>query len=134
MCVGASTPATVQTQGIVPLLIAAKGHGCRQMCLMDKRGFPRTKPKGAKKAKGFQTGDMVRAVVTKGTKIGTYIGRVAIRSTGSFNIITTQKTVQGISHRFCAALHRCDGYSYQKGVRGFLPTAETGGVHSRKCR
>ncbi|MEO7021053.1 MAG: RNA-guided endonuclease IscB [Ktedonobacteraceae bacterium] len=114
-CVGASTPPTLQTQGITPLRITACGHGCRQMCLMSDRGFPRTKPKGAKKAEGFQTGDMVRAVVTKGTKCGIYIGRVAIRTTGSFNITTTAKTVQGISHRFCTALHRCDGYGYQKG-------------------
>ena len=33
-------------------------------------GFPCSKPKGAKKVKGFQTGDIVRAVVTSGTKQG----------------------------------------------------------------
>jgi hypothetical protein len=54
-----------------PLLITANGHGSRQMCLMDKRGFPRTGPKQAKRVKGFQTGDIVRAVGTYGTKIGT---------------------------------------------------------------
>ncbi len=118
-CVGASTPSTVQIQGVVPLLITACGHGCRQMCLMDKYGFPRTKPKRVKQVKGFQTGDMVRAIVTKGTKVGTYTGRVAIRSTGSFNVTTTHKTVQGISHRFCTVLHRCDGYGYQKGAAQF---------------
>src|SRR5205809_884291 len=41
-CVGKSTPETIQAKGIVPLLITAKGHGSRQMCRMDKRGFPRT--------------------------------------------------------------------------------------------
>lgn len=120
-CVGASTPETLRIQGVVPLLITAQGHGCRQMCLMGKRGFPRTKPKGAKKVKGFQTGDIVRAVVTKGVNVGTYTGRVAIRSTGSFNVTTKQQTVQGISHRFCMALHRCDGYGYQKGAAQFPP-------------
>ena len=117
-CVGASTPQCLLVQGVVPLFITAQGHGCRQMCLMDKRGFPRTKPKGVKKVKGFQTGDMVRAVVTEGTKIGTYTGRVAIRASGSFNITTTHQT---ISHRFCTALHRCDGYGYQKGAAQFPP-------------
>jgi 5-methylcytosine-specific restriction endonuclease McrA len=115
-CVGASTPATLQVQGIVPLLIKAQGHGKRQMCLMDEHGFPRTKPKGAKVVKGFQTGDIVQAVVTAGTKVGTYVGKVAIRATGSFNITTHQKTIQGISYRFCTSVHRCDGYRYQKGA------------------
>ena len=115
-CVGASTPDALRVQGIVPLLIKAQGHGRRKMCLMDEHGFPRSKPKGAKVVKGFQTGDIVRAIVTKGTKMGTYVGKVAIRVTGSFNITTRQKTVQGISHRFCSSVHRGDGYSYQKGA------------------
>ncbi|MEO6887588.1 MAG: HNH endonuclease, partial [Ktedonobacteraceae bacterium] len=88
------------------------GYGSRQMCLMDRYGFPRTKPKHAKKVNGFQTGDIVRAVVTSGIKVGTYVGKVAIRATGSFNITTARQTVQGISHRFCTILHRCDGYVY----------------------
>jgi hypothetical protein len=120
-CVGASTPETLQLQGVIPLLITASGHGCRQKCLMNERGFPRTKPKGAKKVKGFQTGDMVRAVVRTGTKVGTYTGRVAIRTRGSFNIATTRGTVKDISHRFCTVLHHCDGYSYQKGERAMPP-------------
>ena len=120
-CVGASTPERLRIQGIVPLRITAQGHGCRQMCLMGNLGFPRTGPKGPKKVKGFQTGDMVRAVVTKGSKIGIYTGRVAIRANGSFNITTKHQTVQGISHRFCTLLHRCDGYGYQKGAAQFSP-------------
>ena len=115
-CVGASTPEQLHTAGIVPLLITASGHGSRQMCLMDKQGFPRTGPKQDKRVKGFQTGDMVKAVVTKGVHSGVYVGRVAVRATGSFNITTNQgKTVQGISHRSCTALHTGDGYSYGKG-------------------
>jgi hypothetical protein len=115
-CVGASTPLCLHVEGVVPLLITADGHGNRQMCLMDERGFPRTGPKQAKHVKGFQTGDMVKAVVTAGVKSGTYVGRVAVRATGSFNITTKQGTVQGISHRFCIALHKCDGYSYRQGM------------------
>ncbi len=57
-CVGKSTPETLQMQGIIPLLITAQAHGCRQMCNVDKRGFPRSKPKGAKRVKGLQTGDI----------------------------------------------------------------------------
>jgi hypothetical protein len=38
--------------------------------------------------KGFQTGDMVKAIVPQGKKAGIHTGRVAVRSTGSFNITT----------------------------------------------
>jgi len=112
-CVGKSTPTQLNTHGVVPLLIKAVGQGSRQMCRMDKYGFPRTGPKQAKRVKGFQTGDIVRAVVTSGGKIGTYVGKVAIRATGSFNITTLERTVQGISSRFCTVVHHCDGYTYQ---------------------
>ena len=109
-CVGASTPRHLALTSIAPLRISACGHGRRQMCLMGKRGFPRTGPKVAKRIKGFQTGDVVRAVVTEGTKIGTYSGRVAVRATGSFNITTKQATIEGINHRYCTTVHKCDGY------------------------
>jgi len=121
-CVGASTPEQLQMASVVPLLVTANGHGSRQMCLMDKRGFPRSGPKQAKRVKGFQTGDIVKAVVPSGVKSGTYVGRVAVRATGSFNITTKEgKTIQGISHRYCTALQTCDVYSYQKGEAAFPP-------------
>jgi hypothetical protein len=66
--------------------------------------------------KGFQTGDIVRAVVTSGKKTGTYTGRVAVRTTGSFNISAKQGTIQGISYKYCQAIHRMDGYSYQVAI------------------
>jgi 5-methylcytosine-specific restriction endonuclease McrA len=115
-CVGQSTPEVLHVKGVSPLLITATGHGCRHMCNVNEIGFPCSKPKGAKKVKGFQTGDMVRAVVTSGTKQGIYSGRVLIRATGSFDITTKQGRVQGISHRFCTLIHRLDGYSYAKGA------------------
>jgi 5-methylcytosine-specific restriction endonuclease McrA len=115
-CVGKSTPEQLQLAGVVPLLITATGHGSRQKCNVNEMGFPCSKPKGTKKVKGFQTGDIVRAVVTSGTKQGVYVGRVLVRASGSFDIRTKQGRVQGISHRFCTPVHRCDGYSYLKGA------------------
>ncbi len=111
-CVGKSTPEVLHTKNVQPLLIKACGRGCRQMCLPDKYGFPRTRAKEAKLVKGFQTGDIVKAVVTSGKKVGTYVGRVAVRATGSFNITTAKGTVQGISYKYCKAVHKMDGYSY----------------------
>ena len=111
-CVGASTPDWLYIGKIQPLVITATGHGSRQMCRMDTYGFPRTGAKGAKKVFGFQTGDMVRAVVTNGSKVGTYVGKVAVRTTGSFNITTQKDTIQGISYKHCRIIHHADGYAY----------------------
>ena len=120
-CVGKSTPQELCVKGVTPLLITAMGHGSRQMCRMNKRGFPRTGPKAARRVKGFQTGDIVRAVVLTGKYAGRYTGRVAVRRSGSFDVTTANAKVQGISYRFCSALHCCDGYDYRKGGAAFPP-------------
>ena len=114
-CVGASTPEQLQIKDVCPWLITATGSGCRQMCSMDKHGFPRTGPKQTKRVKGFQTGDLVRARVPKGKYAGIHVGRVLVRATGSFDIRTAHGRVQGISSRHCQPIHRNDGYSYQIG-------------------
>ena len=115
-CVGKSTPEQIRLAGVVPLLITATGHGSRQKCNVNAIGFPCSKPKGTRKVKDFQTGDIVRAVVPSGTKQGVYVGRVLVRTSGSFDIRAKQGRVQGISYRFCTPIHRCDGYSYMKGA------------------
>jgi 5-methylcytosine-specific restriction endonuclease McrA len=95
-----------------PLKIKATGHGSRQMCRTDQFGFPSRYVPILKFVKGFQTGDIVKAVVTLGKKIGTYTGRVAVRSTGSFNISTGKGLIQGVSHKYCQQIHQKDGYNY----------------------
>lgn len=100
------------------LTISAKGRGSRQMCRMNKFGFPRTAPKGSKFVKGFQTGDMVKVVVPSGLKKGgEYLGRVAVRSTGRFDIQTKAKTIEGIGHQYCHIIQRDDGYLYSYSER-----------------
>lgn len=122
-CVGESGAHVYAHPRHAPLLIKATGRGSRQMCKPDQYGFPRTAPKAAKRVHGFQTGDMVRAVVLSGKKIGTYIGRVAVRTSGSFNITTASGTIQGISHRHCALIQHSDGYAYLKGECAIPPPA-----------
>ena len=95
-----------------PLKIKCNGHGTRQMCRTNKYGFPERYVPRFKFIKGFQTGDIVKAVVLSGKKVGEYIGRIATRSTGSFNISTREKLVQGISYKYCKTIHFKDGYSY----------------------
>jgi 5-methylcytosine-specific restriction endonuclease McrA len=96
-----------------PLRIKCTGHGSRQYQNVDKYGFPRGKAKSKDPyVKGFRTGDIVKAVVTSGKKIGAYIGRVAVRSTGSFNLTTKKEKVQEIGYKYFSKLHSMDGYSY----------------------
>jgi hypothetical protein len=125
-CVGKSTPEHIKVLGVQPLLITANGHGRRRMCSVDENGFTYGNPKQAGRKKGFKTGDIVKAIVTEGKHIGVYVGRIAARATGSFNITIKSRTTQGIGHQYCKALHRSDGYSYQRGSAVILvqPEAE----------
>lgn len=93
------------------LSIKAMGRGSYQRTLLDTYGFPRGFRSMTKALFGFQTGDLVRAIVPKGKKIGNYVGRVAVRTSGSFNIQTNSGVVQGISHKLCKLIQRGDGYS-----------------------
>jgi 5-methylcytosine-specific restriction endonuclease McrA len=121
VCVGPSTPQQVDWQQVIPLLIRAKGRQCRRMCNVDELGFPRSRPKGPSKVYGFQTGDMIRARVTKGKKSGSYVGWVAIKTDGYFKITGRHGMVEGIHARYCAPIHRDDGYVYTQG-KAALPS------------
>lgn len=111
-CVGASTPEQLRVLVNKPLQITATGHGTRQMCGTDKYGFPIRHRSNQVKHFGFQTGDIVKAVVTSGKKIGTHSGRVLCRQTGSFDITTATGRVAGINQKYCQFVHRKDGYAY----------------------
>ena len=102
------------------LQISAKGRGSRQMCRMDRYGFPRTSAKASKTVKGFQTGDIVKAIVPFGLKQGEYLGKVAVRSSGYFDIQTKTQVIQGIGYKYCHIVQRSDGYSYDYKERNFL--------------
>ena len=109
-CVGETAQISVLANQ--PLNIKTTGHGSRQMCRTDKFGFPSRYVPRFKFVEGFQTGDIVKAEVMKGKKVGTYSGRVSVRSTGSFNISITSGLIQGISHKYCKQIHQKDGYNY----------------------
>ncbi|TME66263.1 MAG: HNH endonuclease, partial [Chloroflexi bacterium] len=112
--VGQSTPERLHVQGIMPLLITANGHGNRQIAGV-KKGFPIRHRQRQKKHHGFQTGEMVRALVPKGVHAGVHVGRVLVRATGSFDIKTKHERLGGISAKYCRAVHHNDGYSYAEG-------------------
>lgn len=134
-CVGVSGETVCIDPRINALSIKAVGRGRRQMCLMDRYGFPRTKPKAVKRVRGFQTGDMVKAVLSDGKKAGVYVGRVAVRAIGSF-CITGQ--ADGISWKHCRLLHHADGYEYSTlsapGGAGSYPSPRLKAGVSRSIR
>jgi 5-methylcytosine-specific restriction endonuclease McrA len=81
-CVGSVDTLKVLTSK--PLLIAAKGHGTRQMCGTNQYGFPIRHKSRVQIHKGFQTGDIVSATVTAGKKVGSYTGRLLCRDRRQF--------------------------------------------------
>ena len=109
-CVG--TVGALKVCTTQPLLISATGHGSRQRCRTDKFGFPSRYVPTNPFVKGFQTGDIVVAAVPKGKKAGKHTGRVAVRSSGSFNIRTAAGLVQGVNAKYCTTIHKKDGFGY----------------------
>jgi len=97
---------------IPTLSIKANGRGSYKRTRLTKHGFPRGYLMRQKQVRGFQTGDMVRARVPTGLKAGIWVGRVAVRKTGSFNVQTLTGAIQGISHKHCTLIQRSDGYGY----------------------
>ena len=100
------------------LCIDCMGRGSYQRTRLTEAGFPRGYLLRQKRVRGFQTGDMAKAVVSSGKKEGEYGGRVAIRATGRFNIQTATGVVQGISWKCCVILSRADGHAYSTKGRG----------------
>jgi 5-methylcytosine-specific restriction endonuclease McrA len=130
ICVGESGQAVFVNHNHQPLVIKAVGRGNRQMTKPDKYGFPRATRQRKKVYFGFQTGDMAKATVISGKKEGIYVGKVAVRASGRFNITTTTDTIQGINYRFFRTIHKSDGYIYTKGERALLPMPNGRGIRA----
>jgi hypothetical protein len=94
------------------LLITAYGRCAYQRTRLTKDGFPRGFLMRSKSVDGFQTGDQVKAVVPKDKKKETYLARVAVRDSGSFNLQTSKATVEGINHKYCHRIQMGHGYGY----------------------
>lgn len=118
LCVG-NVIAVGRWSHLLVLQIKSTGRGSYQRTRVYANGFPRGKLTREKGIFGFQTGDIVRAVVPHGKKAGTHVGRIAIRASGSFNIETLSGLLQGISHNYFTRLARNDGYQYN--LRTVLP-------------
>ncbi len=96
------------------LVAKATGRGSYSRTRTDAYGFPRLAMPRTKSVHGFNTGDLVRAVVLKGKNTGVHVGRVAVRTSGSFNIQTGHGLVTSISFKYCKVVQRADGWSYSQ--------------------
>ncbi len=111
-CVGVSTPDALHIRTDSVQVIRANGRGTHQRTNVDSSGFPRGYLSRKKQFFGFQSGNLVKAIIPKGKKAGTYVGVVGCRATGSFDIRTKAGCVQGLNHKYFHLLQRADGYQY----------------------
>jgi 5-methylcytosine-specific restriction endonuclease McrA len=108
-CVGELN--TLDNWRIPTLFIKATGRGSYQRTRLDRFGFPRARLTRQKFVHGFQTGDLVKAVIPHGKFRGTHQGRLAVRARGSFVIQTPKGNVE-THYRHCIRLMHNDGYTY----------------------
>jgi 5-methylcytosine-specific restriction endonuclease McrA len=108
-CVG-DTPDSLEVLTTQPLQVKATGHGTRQMCGTDKFGFPIRHRTNQKTWFGFQTGDLVKAMIASGKYTGDWVGRVSVRARPSFKLSASK--VFDVHPKYLEVIHRADGYSY----------------------
>ncbi|HLY28472.1 MAG TPA: RNA-guided endonuclease IscB [Aggregatilineales bacterium] len=106
-CVGESGQRVKLSADQAPLAIVATGHGNRQMCGTDAYGFPIRHRAHQKMAHGFQTGDLVRAIVPQGKHAGKHVGRISIRTRPSFKLKNFD-----VHPKYLRRIHYADGYEY----------------------
>jgi hypothetical protein len=112
LCVGKSTPAVFPTFPAYVQVWSAKGRGNRQRCRTDQYGFPIRHLSRPKQHFGFQTGDLVQAVIPRGRYSGTWIGRATVKASGQIRIVTSTSVQATTSYRYCRVLQRGDGWVY----------------------
>src|SRR5260221_355445 len=115
--VGASTPDRLRIEHVRPWLIEAKGRQHRQRVTIKDHGFPPWRAKGPSRVRGFRTGDLVKAVCPPHLNArGVHVGRVLIRTRGTFDVQTRHGRVKDIPARCCQSLQQKDGYAYDQGA------------------
>lgn len=109
-CVGVSGSDVRLDPKTQVLKVKATGRGLRRMCGTDKYGFPNRHRGNGKRYLGYQTGDIVRAVVPSGKYAGTHVGRITIRRRPSFRLSGFD-----VHPKYLRLLQRADGYEYDTG-------------------
>lgn len=115
LCVGASTPEQVSLNEMGVLTIQTLGRGQYRRTNVSACGFPRGYRTRHKRVQGFQTGDLVRAVIPAGKYARRHMGVVVVRISGYFDLEKNGRRVaQGIHARHFRLLQRSDGYGYEQ--------------------
>ncbi|PSR20497.1 MAG: HNH endonuclease [Sulfobacillus acidophilus] len=112
LCVGESTPERFTSFPASVQVWTAKGRGMRQICRTDKQGFPIRHVSRHKHHFGFQTGDLVQAVIPHGKYTGTWTGRATVKVSGQIRIVTSIGVHPTTSYRYCRVLQRGNGWVY----------------------
>ncbi|ACX53237.1 HNH endonuclease (plasmid) [Ammonifex degensii KC4] len=114
-CVGEVSGELEVAAGYVQVFRAV-GRGTRQMANLDRHGFPRGHRARGKIHSGFMTGDLAVAEVPAGRYAGRYVGYVAVRRSGYFDLkdLSGRRVCQGIAFRHFKLVQRFDGWRYEK--------------------
>lgn len=107
-CVGETGECVTMAEGYRVLQIKATGRGTRQVVRTDKYGFPRGSAGRCKRVRGFQTGDLVRLMQSKGKYAGVLAG---IRASGTFDIKAKTGKISA-SWKSFQLIQRGEGYDY----------------------
>lgn len=119
-CAGQSGGEIALPVRFIPLFIVATGHGKRQRCRTNKYGFPITHASRAKKAYGYQTGDIAKASTPRRIHMPAQIGRVVIRHYRPMFMLNRRN----VHPKYLTLLQRADGYHYQQGMPICVRTTE----------
>lgn len=113
LCVGSVADNFIFPKDLRPLNIVATGRGKRSRTNVNSSGFPVSYLTRKKIHFGYKTGDIIKAVVPKGKKKGTWIGKVAVRKTGSFKVtLASGLVIDGVNHKYMKLVQLADGYNY----------------------
>lgn len=107
-CVGRTGWRIFVPPAITPVSIKACGHGRRARCRVDQFGFPFAHAPKMKMYLGYQTGDLVKAVVPAGKYAGIHFGRISIRFRPCFRLNGFD-----VHPKYLHRLQSADGYDYK---------------------
>lgn len=115
LAVGQMAGVTVGKLTTLQIIATGRGQHCRTN--FTKEGLPYSYLPRQKVVRGFKTGDRVRAIVPAKLKTaGVHVGRVQVRTRGSFDITTSAGEIGNINAKYCHLVQRGDGYAYQPGA------------------
>jgi hypothetical protein len=98
---------TAVRKQVSTIVFICRCHVWRQRCGTDRCGFPIRHAPRVKKYQGWQTGDLVRAVIPQGRYAGVHVGRIAIRFRPSFRLNGID-----VHPKYLELLQKADGYEY----------------------